>query len=164
MSEWDDAGVSRGLNLSIAEPPAAGMRAGDATLHLGWTLHGARANACASARPALAITYFADGARVHRALLRMARGGSGGSSGGGGPGGDPGGGPEPGDERAIRLSTADGSAELLVRLLTDDAGTWVRWLSARPPVLVPGSPVRDDALTPLVFARSPEGGPPHAEL
>ncbi len=38
-----------------------------------------------------------------------------------------------------------------MRLLADDASTWIRWLAARPPVLVPGQPVRDDVLTPVVY-------------
>jgi hypothetical protein len=66
------------------------------------------------------------------------------------------------DERSIRLSTADGASTLAVRLLSDDVGTWMRWLQARPPVLVPGQPVRDDTLTPLVWPqqnlRGEEGG------
>ena len=160
MAVWGDDDVSRGANLSIAEPPPEGMRAGDATLHLGWTLHGAQGNACAQDRPAIAITYFADGARVHRSVLRMAR------SDGRRPqaGADAGaaGAPEPGDERAIRLSTADGGSELLVRLLTDDAGTWMRWLRASPPVLIPGMPVKDAALAPLLFASPATAAAPSA--
>lgn len=159
MAVWSDDDVSRGANLSIAEPPLEGMRAGDATVHLGWTLHGAPANACTQDRPAIAITYFADGARVHRSVLRMARSDGRRPQ----PGDDAGaaGTPEPGDERAIRLSTADGGSELLVRLLTDDAGTWMRWLRASPPALIPGTPVKDEALAPLLFA-SPAAAAPSA--
>lgn len=140
-------------NLSIVEPPRSGMRAGDATLHLGWTLHGALANSCAASRSAIAITYFADGARVHRNVLRMARGGSGPA--------DAAGVAVAGDERAIRLSTADGGSELLVRLLTDDSGTWMRWLRARPPALVPGMPVRDAVLTPVLWDDASEASQRH---
>ena len=145
MTDWSDDAVGQIPHTSIVEPPPEGMQAGDATLHLGWTLHGAKANKCSISRAAVAITYFADGAPIHRNVLRMAQGAtSAGQSGS----------PEPGDERAIRLSTADGASELLVRLLTDDAGTWMRWLQARPPVLIPGTPVRDDVLTPLVYPPS----------
>ncbi len=40
------------------------MRAGDATFHLGWTIHGAQANASAHAREAMTVIYVADGARI----------------------------------------------------------------------------------------------------
>ncbi len=42
------------------------MKAGDVSLHLGWTLHGALKNSSAQTREAFAICYFADGARIER--------------------------------------------------------------------------------------------------
>ena len=42
----------------------APMRAGDATFHSGWTLHGAPANETTTMRSVMTIIYFADGARV----------------------------------------------------------------------------------------------------
>jgi hypothetical protein len=41
------------------------MAAGDLSLHLGWTLHAAGENATDRVREALAIVYYADGARIH---------------------------------------------------------------------------------------------------
>lgn len=43
--------------------PAA-MRAGDATFHSGWTLHGAPPNATDRTREVMTVIYFADGTRV----------------------------------------------------------------------------------------------------
>ncbi len=40
------------------------LAAGDVSLHLGWTLHGAQANTSARERQALAIVYYADGTRI----------------------------------------------------------------------------------------------------
>jgi ectoine hydroxylase-related dioxygenase (phytanoyl-CoA dioxygenase family) len=40
------------------------MRAGDATFHSGWTLHGAPANETTTMRSVMTIIFFADGARV----------------------------------------------------------------------------------------------------
>src|SRR5206468_4195993 len=42
----------------------APLAAGDATAHLGWTLHGSSANRSPRRRDALAAFYFADGARI----------------------------------------------------------------------------------------------------
>ena len=46
----------------ISSPPA--MKAGDATFHLGWTIHSAGPNLSNKMREAMTIIYFADGARV----------------------------------------------------------------------------------------------------
>lgn len=153
MAAWSDADVRNLTGLEIVEAPAAGMRAGDATLHLGWTLHGARANSCDRERPALAITYFADGARIHRELLRVDDGGVRLSPAGGASflattqeEGD--------DAGAVRLQTEDGRETLVVRLLADDASTWIRWLRARPPLLVPGTAPRDEELVPVLWNSS----------
>lgn len=40
------------------------MRAGDATFHAGWTLHGAPPNATDRTREVMTVIYFADGTRV----------------------------------------------------------------------------------------------------
>ena len=40
------------------------MRAGDASLHMGWTLHGALKNTSGRLREAITIGYYADGARI----------------------------------------------------------------------------------------------------
>jgi ectoine hydroxylase-related dioxygenase (phytanoyl-CoA dioxygenase family) len=42
------------------------MRAGDVSLHLGWTLHGALKNSSEKTRESFAICYFADGARIEK--------------------------------------------------------------------------------------------------
>ncbi|HUR98798.1 MAG TPA: phytanoyl-CoA dioxygenase family protein [Pyrinomonadaceae bacterium] len=43
---------------------ASFMKAGDATFHLGWTIHSAGANRSDKMREVMTIIYFADGARV----------------------------------------------------------------------------------------------------
>ena len=43
---------------------AASMNAGDATFHLGWTIHSAGPNHSDRMREAMTIIYFADGARI----------------------------------------------------------------------------------------------------
>ena len=40
------------------------MRAGDATFHHGWCVHGASANRSATMREAMVVAYFVDGMRV----------------------------------------------------------------------------------------------------
>ena len=45
------------------EGTAGAMAVGDASWHHGWTLHCAAPNVCAEPRAALALSYFADGAR-----------------------------------------------------------------------------------------------------
>ena len=49
-------------NYSIAR--GAAMKAGDATFHYGWTLHGAPANETDRTREVMTVIWFADGARV----------------------------------------------------------------------------------------------------
>ncbi len=44
--------------------PGVAMRAGDATFHYGWTLHGAPANATDRTREVMTVIWYADGARV----------------------------------------------------------------------------------------------------
>lgn len=48
--------------FAISSP--ARMRAGDATFHLGWTIHSAGPNRSDKMREAMTIIYFADGARI----------------------------------------------------------------------------------------------------
>ena len=40
------------------------MKAGDATFHLGWTIHSAAANRSERMREVMTIIYFADGAPI----------------------------------------------------------------------------------------------------
>ncbi|WP_437664960.1 phytanoyl-CoA dioxygenase family protein [Sorangium sp. So ce1182] len=40
------------------------MRAGDISIHMGWTLHASRRNASRSMREAISVCYYGDGARV----------------------------------------------------------------------------------------------------
>jgi len=44
--------------------PGAAMKAGDATFHFGWTLHGAPANATDRMREVMTVIWYGDGARV----------------------------------------------------------------------------------------------------
>jgi len=48
-------------NIPIA---ATAMKAGDATFHYGWTLHGAGPNRTNTMREAMIVTMFADGMKV----------------------------------------------------------------------------------------------------
>ena len=58
-----------GYNLTSYAP----MRAGDATFHSGWTLHGAPANETSTMRSVMTIIYFADGTRVGEVEGQMRR-------------------------------------------------------------------------------------------
>jgi ectoine hydroxylase-related dioxygenase (phytanoyl-CoA dioxygenase family) len=49
-------------DFAISNPGS--MRAGDATFHLGWTIHSAGPNLSDRMREAMTIIYFADGARI----------------------------------------------------------------------------------------------------
>lgn len=51
---------ARGFEVAATGP----MRAGDASLHLGWTLHAAGANTTTSCREAMTVIWMPDGARV----------------------------------------------------------------------------------------------------
>ena len=53
--------LNRG-EFPVVEPGA--LRAGDATFHLGWTLHRARPNTSAVLREVMTVIYVADGVRV----------------------------------------------------------------------------------------------------
>jgi len=57
---YDQFSEEHGLSISQTPP----MQAGDATFHLGWTMHSAGANHSTTAREVMTIIYFADGARV----------------------------------------------------------------------------------------------------
>jgi hypothetical protein len=140
MRAWTTEEVQRLTQLKVTAPGA--MAAWDATLHLGWTLHASPPNLSNTTRIALAITYFADGARVHRDLLRLE-----GST--NADGAWTGGEAEEGG-KGIRFLPEEGGA-LIVRLLADDAGTWQPWLGAMPPLLVPGQRVQSPTLTPLLY-------------
>jgi ectoine hydroxylase-related dioxygenase (phytanoyl-CoA dioxygenase family) len=48
----------------LAREDHAPFRAGDATFHAGWTLHGAPPNTSARMREVMTVIYYADGARV----------------------------------------------------------------------------------------------------
>ena len=136
MRLWSTAEVRNLTGLTVTKP--LGLTAGDATLHLGWTLHAAPANTHSLTRRALAITYFADGSKVHPNLLAMDE--------------------EPADSTggargaasSIAFKGEDGK-ELKVHLLSDDYLTWKEWLHKKPPILIPGQAVRDNMLTPLLW-------------
>ena len=61
-SEAELARVVAERGLEVTGPSA--MRAGDATFHSGWTLHGAPPNASDRTREVMTVIYFADGTRV----------------------------------------------------------------------------------------------------
>ena len=110
---------------------AGDLDLGDATAHLGWTLHRADGNPTTSPRRAFACTYVADGARVYEDLIHV--------------------GPARGQVRGVELSA--GNQPLTVQLLTDDTDTWLPWLFEG--ALVPGQPLRSK-LAPVVFDRDQE--------
>ena len=48
--------------LEVVQVP--GLKAGDCSIHLGWTVHGAPANRSDKVREAMTANYFPDGARI----------------------------------------------------------------------------------------------------
>ena len=131
MAAWADAtddAVRTATGLDITRAHA--MTAGDATLHLGWTLHSASPNRSKRDRVALAITYFVDNARIEN-ILEMLPSGKGDARGG------------------IRFNGDRGGDDLVVHLLSDDIDTWSHWLHER--VLIPGAQMNHERLTPLLY-------------
>jgi hypothetical protein len=65
ISDEADAVYDRYVAESAVEIKATGpMRAGDASFHLGWTLHRANPNVSSRDREVMTVIWFADGARV----------------------------------------------------------------------------------------------------
>ncbi|GAC1576615.1 MAG: phytanoyl-CoA dioxygenase family protein [Candidatus Dormibacteria bacterium] len=62
QSEDDLQEFIRDRGLNLVQTP--GMKAGDATFHRGWTLHGAPANPSKDMRAVMTVIYFEDGARI----------------------------------------------------------------------------------------------------
>lgn len=52
--------TNKGLNVDSY----GAMKAGDATFHAGWTLHGAKGNPTPNMREVMTVIYFADGIRI----------------------------------------------------------------------------------------------------
>jgi ectoine hydroxylase-related dioxygenase (phytanoyl-CoA dioxygenase family) len=59
---FEDLIAKRGFEVSTH----GALRAGDATFHAGWTIHGAAGNPSTAMRSVMTIIYFADGVRVAR--------------------------------------------------------------------------------------------------
>jgi len=65
ISDEADAFYDRYLAVAdIARKSTGPMRAGDASFHMGWTLHRANPNVTDSDREVMTVIWFADGARV----------------------------------------------------------------------------------------------------
>ncbi len=61
-SEETLAAIVRARGFSVTQCPS--MKAGDATFHYGWTLHGAPGNLTDRTREVMTIIWFADGAHI----------------------------------------------------------------------------------------------------
>lgn len=92
------------------------MGPGDASIHLGWTFHRAAPNLAKLPRCALAVTYFADGAKFYSDVLHL--------------------GAVSETVRGVEFALEDGT-HIVVQLLSDDIGTWVPWLLNRE--MIPGT-------------------------
>ena len=57
---FDDVIAQRGFDVETH----GALRAGDATFHAGWTIHGAAGNPSATMRSVMTVIYFADGVRI----------------------------------------------------------------------------------------------------
>eukprot|EP00051_Salpingoeca_urceolata_P032571 m.497813 g.497813 ORF g.497813 m.497813 type:complete len:364 (+) comp52340_c0_seq1:82-1173(+) len=115
MRYLGDNDLARHFKLSR---PAA-FRLGDASAHLGWTYHRAGPNQGETPRPALAVTFFADGSKVHPSFLH--KGGTSESI------------------RGIEFLGQDGQ-KVVAQTITDDLSTWLPWLFSGQ--LQPGKPLR----------------------
>ena len=113
-----------GGHFNITEPQA--MKAGDATIHMGWTLHRAPPNTSPTRRTrrAIAISYFADPSYLYPDLFSNLPGAQG-----------------------LPLM-ADNGGSLTVQLIADDFGTWLPWVLEKQ--IHPAKPVAT-TYTPLVF-------------
>eukprot|EP00937_MAST-01D_sp_MAST-1D-sp2_P001483 g1483.t1 len=127
-----------GFNISAAQA----MRAGDATFHLGWTLHRAAANEGSEVREALSVMYFCDGDSVHRDMLADTP-----------PGADA-------ASRGVPLSASDGPG-IVVQLVADDSATWVPWILSRQ--LAPDRPLAN-SFTPLLWPRRDQAEVVHSSV
>ena len=132
-----DADLAAHYNISA---PAL-MPAGAVSAHLGWTFHRANANdddggagggGASGSRRALSISYFPDGATVHRDLLSDSP-----------------------TAKGVPLTADDGSVTV-VQVLPDDAHTWVPWILSRK--VSPFAPMRAEELTPLLHSAAGGSG------
>jgi hypothetical protein len=144
--DLNDDEIAKLTRCSVIKPPEEGMKAGAATLHLGWTFHGADSHSCEEDRYGLAIMYFVDGARIDKNLVLIEDENGYDFSGQAAQHDD-------GDEYAVKLNMFRHT--LFIRLLADDSITWLRWLKRKPmPLLINGAEVNDDILTPVIYDSS----------
>eukprot|EP00041_Stephanoeca_diplocostata_P016691 m.329838 g.329838 ORF g.329838 m.329838 type:complete len:413 (-) comp20450_c1_seq27:606-1844(-) len=119
MQHYTDEDIARSYKITSTRDLAAG----DATAHVGWTLHRAPPNTAHASRKAYAVTYFADGAKVHADLIASTR-------------------MHKQPARGISFAAGDGVG-VTVQLLGDDISTWVPWMMAG--MLTPGQPLNVSA-------------------
>jgi len=109
----------------LSEPRA--FQLGDVSVHLGWTYHRAGPNSRSRTRHALAVSYFADGAKIDQNFLHISS-------------------PMEQAPPGIEFLTADGS-KTVAQTIKDDLSTWLPWLLNG--FLVPGDTI-DTPMTPLI--------------